>query len=91
MARCSMPLNESRGSLVPALQHQVMVAMSDGTSVDEVNEEIIEPAPLDADAKGALWLYAWSLQLRHVQRSEAKRYLAVVEARDLGLELPRGD
>jgi hypothetical protein len=86
-----MRLNESRRSLVPALQHQVMVAMSDGTSVDEVNEEIIDPAPLDADAKGALWLYAWSLQLEHVQRSEAKRYLKLVETRDPGLELPSGD
>jgi hypothetical protein len=86
-----MPLNEPRRSIVPALQHQVMVAMSEGTSVDDVNEEIIDPAPLDQEAKGALWLYAWSLQLQHVQRSEAKRYLAVVEARDPELELPSGD
>jgi hypothetical protein len=86
-----MSLNESPGNVLPVLQHQVMVAMSEGTSVDDVNEEIIEPAPLDPDAKGALWLYAWSLQLQHVQRSEAKRYLALVSAREPEPELPAGD
>jgi hypothetical protein len=86
-----MSLNESTGNVLPVLEHQVMVAMSDGMSVDDVNDEIIEPAPLDPDAKGALWLYAWSLQLQHVQRSEAKRYLALVSAREPALELPARD
>jgi hypothetical protein len=86
-----MRTNESSLSVLPVLQHQVMLAMSDGTSVDDVNEQIIEPAPLDPDAKGALWLYAWSLQLQHVQRSEAKRYLALVSAREPEPELPAGD
>ena len=86
-----MPSNESRRNVLPVLQHQVMLAMSEGTSVDDVNDEIIEPAPLDADAKGALWLYAWSLQLQQVQRSEARRYLAFVSAREPESELPAGD
>jgi hypothetical protein len=86
-----MSLNESTGNVLPVVQHQVMLAMSGGTSVDDVDEEIIEPAPLDPDAKGALWLYAWSLQLQHVQRSEARRYLALVSARDPEPELPAGD
>jgi hypothetical protein len=59
-----------------------MVAMTEGAAIDDVNELIIDPALVSDEAKGALWLYAWSLQLQHVQRWEAKQYLAFLTGRE---------
>jgi hypothetical protein len=49
--------------------------MSHGGSVDDVDAEIIEPSEFTADAKAALWLYAWSYVPRRMQRRWAERHL----------------
>ena len=39
-------------------------AVGDGASLEEVDEALIEPAPLPTDLRDALWLYAWGLTER---------------------------
>ena len=31
-----------------------------GSSLDEIDAEVVRGAPLDEDRRSALWLYAWS-------------------------------
>jgi hypothetical protein len=62
-------------SLVVALQENVHQRMRHGGSIDDVDTEIIEPSPLDADQKAALWLYAWSCMPRRMQRRSAQSML----------------
>jgi len=31
----------------------------DGAKLTEIERDLVEPAPVDADARAALWLYAW--------------------------------
>ena len=39
--------------------------VDDGASLQQIESDIIEPAPLGEDARDALWLYAWgSLERR---------------------------
>jgi hypothetical protein len=33
---------------------------SAGSSLDEIEAEVVREAPLDEDQRSALWLYAWS-------------------------------
>lgn len=51
-------------SAIRAWQERVARAVDDGDSLEEVEHEVIEPAPLPADARDALWLYAWGLEER---------------------------
>jgi hypothetical protein len=55
-----------------------------GKSLDEIDAEIIEPAPLSQPQKGALLLFAYSLRRRGEQRRYARESLALT-----GLSLPR--
>jgi hypothetical protein len=57
------------------LQHLIGREMAAGASLDEVEEEIIEPSDLSDDQKSALWLYAWSYLSAAEQRTQA-RWLA---------------
>lgn len=50
------------------LMEQVKVAVIDGESLDEVDERLIAPAPIDDDHKAALWLYGWFFMDRAAQR-----------------------
>ena len=51
-------------SAIRAWQERVARAVDDGDSLEEVEHSVIEPAPLPADARDALWLYAWGLEER---------------------------
>ena len=37
----------------------IEAAVRDGAMLAEIERELVEPAPVDADARAALWLYAW--------------------------------
>lgn len=54
-----------------------------GTSLDAIDEEIIEPAALSQRQKGALFLFAYSLRQRGEQRRCARESLAIT-----GMSLP---
>jgi hypothetical protein len=43
------------------LKEKVDEAVGEGADLHEVEERVIEGAPVDADARDALWLYAWGL------------------------------
>jgi hypothetical protein len=43
------------------LKEQVDEALDEGADLHEVEERVIDHAPLDADARDALWLYAWGV------------------------------
>jgi hypothetical protein len=42
--------------------------VSDGASLRQIEQDIVEPAPLGEDARDALWLYAWGSVERRAQR-----------------------
>jgi hypothetical protein len=41
-------------------QLRIAEMLERGATFEEVEEEVINVAPLDTDEKAALWLYAWS-------------------------------
>ncbi len=49
------------GTAIRAWRERVAQAVGDGASLDEVEEALIEPAPLPPELRDALWLYAWGL------------------------------
>jgi hypothetical protein len=55
----------SRGVL-DAVRARVAEAVDEGASLDQVEQELLRPAPVSHDARDALWLYAWNL--REAQR-----------------------
>jgi hypothetical protein len=56
---------------IRAWRERVAQAVGDGASLDEVEDELIEPAPLPAELRDALWLYAWGLTEREREESAA--------------------
>jgi hypothetical protein len=44
--------------MVAGLQRQIARAIRAGLELEEIERLVIDPAPLDADEKAALWLYA---------------------------------
>jgi hypothetical protein len=52
-------------------------ATLDGKSLDQIDEEIIEPAGLSPRQKGALLLFAYSLRRRGEQRRYARESLMI--------------
>jgi hypothetical protein len=61
---------------VHELREQISALMSNGGSLELVEDVVIEPCELSPDHKAALWLYAWSHQRGADQRAKATRYLA---------------
>jgi hypothetical protein len=59
----------SRGVL-EAVRERVAEAVDDGATLDEVENEVLDSAPVSGEARDALWLYAWNL--REAQRPEAR-------------------
>ena len=51
----------SRGVL-ELVRERVAEAVDDGATLDEVENEVLDDAPVTGDARDALWLYAWNLQ-----------------------------
>ena len=50
------------------LLQQVDEAVGTGISLDEIDEQLITPAPIPKDQKAALWLYVFSSQSHKAQR-----------------------
>jgi hypothetical protein len=44
------------------VRERVAEAVEDGATLDEVEAELLAPAPVSAEARDALWLYAWNLR-----------------------------
>ena len=42
-----------------ALRREIDAAVSAGSSLDQIDNEILAPCALSEDARSALWLYAW--------------------------------
>jgi hypothetical protein len=57
---------------------EVRRRMTHGSSVDDVDSDLIEPSGLSADQKAALWLYAWSFVPGRKQRKSAELHLTLV-------------
>jgi hypothetical protein len=60
---------------VLGLQERVAAMMRRGASLEQVENQVIDPCELSSDQKAALWLYAWSFMERGEQRDRAARYL----------------
>ena len=56
---------------IRAWRERVAQAVGDGASLDEVEQSLIEPAPLPTDLRDALWLYAWGLLERDSEDAPA--------------------
>jgi hypothetical protein len=54
-------------SLGVALRARIEEAVADGASLRQIEEQILAGAPQSADARDALWLFAWGL----VERDDA--------------------
>lgn len=50
--------------MVSGLQQQIAFAVQAGANLDEIEQAIIDPAPIDEDQKAAMWLYAEALDER---------------------------
>jgi len=46
-----------------------------GRELDEVEGELIDPAPLSTDEKAVLWLLAWSMMPPSRQRAEVEAHI----------------
>jgi hypothetical protein len=53
------------------LHRQIAHAVRTGSDLDEIEQSIIEPAPIAEDEKSALWLYAQVLSERPRRRDHS--------------------
>ena len=58
--------------VLDAVREQVAEAVDDGATLDEVEEQVLDNAPVTGEARDALWLYAWNLR-EQAQRPEEAR------------------
>ena len=54
--------------VISDLHRQIAHAVRTGLDLNEIEQDIIEPAPMAEDEKSALWLYAQVLSERPRQR-----------------------
>jgi hypothetical protein len=57
--------------VIAELHREITRALRAGFDIDEIEQNIIEPAPLAEDEKSALWLYAQALAERPGDRELA--------------------
>ena len=62
--------------MVFELQHEIARAVRAGSSLDEIERQIIDPTDVEEDEKAALWLYAEALR----ERPDLERESELVEA-----------
>lgn len=62
-------------------QSRIITMMERGATFDAVEEDVINHAPFDDDAKAALWLFAWSFIPPGKQRYEANQHLRRIATR----------
>jgi hypothetical protein len=58
--------------VLDAVREQVAEAVDHGATLDEVEAEVLDNAPVTGDARDALWLYAWNLR-EQAQRPDDAR------------------
>jgi hypothetical protein len=46
---------------ITLLREKVAEAVDEGADLEELESNVIDPAPVDPEARDALWLYAWNL------------------------------
>jgi hypothetical protein len=64
--------------MIVELQREIELRVRSGARFEEIEERVIDPAPLNDDQKAALWLFAWSLMPERCQRAEAAARFAFV-------------
>ena len=52
--------------------------MRAGRELGEVEDELIDPAPLSSDEKAALWLLAWSMMPPSQQLAEVQAHIELL-------------
>jgi hypothetical protein len=60
---------------------EVRRRMKHGSTIDDVDAEVIEPTGFTKDEKAALWLYAWSFVPGRSQRKSAELHLLMASSR----------
>jgi hypothetical protein len=63
---------------IGAHEFQVAEMLERGATLGEVEDDLISVAPLDADEKAGLWLFAWSLLRRAQRGGRASGALAIL-------------
>ena len=46
---------------ITLLREKVAEAVDEGAGLQELEDHVIDHAPVDAESRDALWLYAWNL------------------------------
>jgi hypothetical protein len=64
-----------------SVQAAIRLRMLAGHNLDEVEDDLIDPAPLSSDWKAALWLAAWSLQPPSHQLAEVEAHVELLSRR----------
>jgi hypothetical protein len=65
--------------MVSGLQRQIARAVRAGVELHEIEELVIEPAPLDEEQKAALWLYAEALAEQQKEMPLAAREFSPID------------
>jgi hypothetical protein len=65
--------------MVPGLQQQIAFAVQAGADLDEIEQAIIDPAPIDEEQKAAMWLYAEALDERRGDSQLIEREVELLE------------
>ena len=68
----AFPQNARSMAGLTLLKEQVAEAVGEGADLDEVESRVIDAAPVDPEARDALWLYAWGLLER--ERDSGPRF-----------------
>jgi hypothetical protein len=50
------------------VRNRVASLVAAGRGLDEIEAKVLDPAPVNEEARSALWLYAWVLEERHGRR-----------------------
>ena len=68
----------SRLGAFRSLEFAVRARMLAGRGLSEVEEQLIDPAPLSAEKKAVLWLLAWSLLPPSYQIAEVEAHIRLL-------------
>ncbi len=69
------PPGRTRPGAIRAMQATVRTWILAGRGLDDVEEELIDPAPFTSEIKAALWLFAWSLLPASHQLAEVEAHI----------------
>lgn len=76
-ARAQTPAYPRLGAF-RSLELAVRTRMLAGRGLSEVEEQLIDPAPLSAEKKAVLWLLAWSLLPPSYQIAEVEAHIRLL-------------